>query len=151
MNSHACRTAFALHVLFLAGGNGRAAQLAAHWAQALAGGHLQIEAADFDGMSLVPALNGTQVSLVVVIHAPGDPEPVVIHTSGGRIDWYLEVNVTGSPAELASQVRRHVMRLLGDLGIAQARPDVPATHSSYPSPVFEHPNRLDARACLLAA
>lgn len=141
----------ALHVLFLAGGDGLAAHLAAHWTKFLANGCLEVKAAAPGGTDLTAALNCAPADLVVVIHTPGDPGPLVAHNCGGRIDWDLEVDVTDSPVELTSQVRRHVMRLLGDLGIAQAHSDVTATHSSYQSTVLELPNRLDARACLLAA
>jgi hypothetical protein len=139
----------ALHVLFLAGGDGLAAHLAAHWTKFLANGCLEIKAAAPGGTDLTTALNCAPADLVVVIHTPGDPGPLVAHHCGGRIDWDLEVDVTESPVELSSQVRRHVMRLLGDLGMPPAHSDVTATHSSCPSTVL--PNRLDARACLLAA
>lgn len=118
VNRHAYPESRALHVLFLAGDDGRAAQLAGHWARALAGGCLQVEAADFDGIDSALASSGDQACLVVVIHAVGDPEPLVAHNSGGRIDWYLDGDATiECPVELASQLFRHVTRLLGDLGI----------------------------------
>jgi hypothetical protein len=121
MDRPSCQTSRALHVLFLAGGNGRSAQLAGHWARALAGDCLQVEAADFDRMGSTLELNGAQASLVVVIHAAGDPEPLVAHNSGGRIDWYLDGNaITECQFELTAQLHRHVTRLLGDLGITQA-------------------------------
>jgi hypothetical protein len=130
----------ALHVLFLAGGDGLAAHLAAHWTKFLANGRLEVKAAAPGGTDLTAALmNCAPADLVVVIHTPGDPGPLVAHHCGGRIDWNLEVDLTESPVELTSQVRRHVMRLLGDLGMPQAHSDVTATHSA------------DARACLLAA
>jgi hypothetical protein len=141
----------ALHVLFLAGGDGLAAHLAAHWTKFLANGCLEVKAAAPGETDLTAALNCAPADLVVVIHTPGDPGPLVAHNCGGRIDWDLEVDVTGSPVELTSQVRRHVMRLLGDLGMPQAHSDFTATHSSCPPTVLELPNRLDARARLLAA
>jgi hypothetical protein len=141
----------ALHVWFLAGGDGLAAHLAAHWAQFLTNGCLEVEAAGPGGTDLSAALNCVPADLVVVIHTPAAPGPLVANHCGGRIDWDLGVDATESPFELASQVRRHVIWLLGDLGIPQAQSDVPAAYSSCPSRVLEHPNRLDARASLLAA
>jgi hypothetical protein len=141
----------ALHVWFLAGGDGLAAHLAAHWAKFLTNGCLEVEAAGPGGTDLSAASNCVPADLVVVIHTPAAPGPLVANHCGGRIDWDLEVDATGSPFELASQVRRHVMRLLGDLGMAQAHSDVPAAHSPCPSMALEHPKRLDARASLLAA
>lgn len=142
---------FAMHVLFLAGGDGLAAHLAAHWTKFLANGCLEVNAAGPDGVDSIAALNCATANLVVVINTRGDLGPLVAHNCGGRIDWDLDVDITESPIELASQVRRHVIRLLGDLGMAQTHSEVPTKHSSYPSTVLEYPNRLDARACLLAA
>jgi len=136
-----------LQVLFVAGGDGLAAQLAARWTKFLANGCLEISAAAPGGTDLTTALNGTPADLVVVIHTPGDPGPCVAHHCGGRIDWDLEAE---SPADLTAQVRRHVMRLLRDLGVSQAHSEIPAAHSSYP-PTLHLPKRLDARASLLAA
>jgi hypothetical protein len=141
----------ALHVWFLAGGDGLAAHLAARWAKFLTNGCLEVKAAGPGGTDLSAALNCVPADLVVVIHTSAAPGPLVANNCGGRIDWDLEVDATGSPFELASQVRRHVMRLLGDLGMAQAHSDVSAEYSSCPSMALEHPNRLDARASLLAA
>jgi hypothetical protein len=141
----------ALHVLFLAGGDGLAAHLAARWAKFLANGSLEVKAAGPGGTDLIAASNCVPADLVVVIHTPAAPGPLVTNNCGGRIDWDLGVDVTESPVELAAQLRRHVMWLLGDLGMPQAQSDVPAEYSSCPSMVLEHPNRLDARACLLAA
>lgn len=141
----------ALQVLFVAGGDGLAAQVAARWTEFLANGFLEVKAAAPGSADLTAALNGTPADLVVVIHTPGDPGPLVAYHCGGRIDWDLEVGVTESPVELTSQVRRHVMRLLGDLGMPQAHSDIPATHSSCPPTLPVLPNRPDARACLLAA
>lgn len=118
MNRSSRQTSPALHVLFLAGGNGRVARLAAHWARALAGGCLQVDAASFAGMDSTPELDGAHAGLVVAIHAPGDPVPVLAHSSGGRIDWHLEVDAaTDGPFERASPLRQRVLQLLGDLGI----------------------------------
>lgn len=141
----------ALHVWFLAGGDGVVAHLAAHWTKFLANGCLEVKATGPGGTDLSAALNCVAADLVVVIHTPAAPGPLAANNCGGRIDWDLGVDVTESPVELASQVRRHVMRLLGDLGMAQAHSDVPAEYSSCPSTVLEHPNRVDARASLLAA
>jgi len=86
------------------------------------------------------ALNGDQAGLVVVIHAPTAPGPVVVHSSGGRIDWYLEVNaITECPFELTAQLRRHVIRLLGDLGIPQMHHEVSARHLADPSEALDLP------------
>ena len=142
----------ALHVLFVAGGDGLAAHVAAHWTKFLANGCLDVKAAAPGETDLSAVLNCAPADLVVVIHTPGDPGPLVAHNCGGRIDWDLEVDVTGSPVELTSQVRRHVVRLLGDLGMPQAHfIDSNAPDSPCPPTVFERPNRLDARASLLAA
>jgi hypothetical protein len=116
----------ALHVLFLAGGNGRVARLAAHWTRTLAAGCLQVDAASFAGMDSTPELDGARAGLVVAIHAPGDPAPVLVHSSGGRIDWHLEVASTDGPFELASPLRQRVLQLLGDLGITPMHYEVSA-------------------------
>jgi hypothetical protein len=127
MNRPSRQTSPALHVLFLAGGNGRVARLAAHWTRALAGGCLQVEAASFAGMDSTPELDGAHAGLVVAIHAPGDPAPVLVHSSGGRIDWHLEVDAgTDGPFELASPLRQRVLQLLGDLGITPMHYEVSA-------------------------
>jgi len=118
-----------LHVLFVAGGDGLAAHLAARWTNLLANGCLEVSVAAPGGTDLTAAFNGTPADLVVVIHAPGDPGPRIAYHCGGRIDWDLEVDGTESLVELASKVRRHVMRLLGDLGMPQAHSDIPATPS----------------------
>ena len=136
-----------LQVLFVAGGDGLAAHQAAHWTSRLANGCLEIGVAAPCGADLTAALNGTPADLVVVIHTPGDPGPRVAYHCGGRIDWDLEAE---SPADLTAQVRRHVMRLLRDLGVPQAYSDIPAAHFSYP-PTLHVPKRLDAHASLLAA
>lgn len=121
------QTSPALHVLFLAGGNGRVARLAAHWTRALAGGCLQVESASFAGMDSTPELDGAHAGLVVAIHAPGDPVPVLVHSSGGRIDWHLEVDAaTDGPFERASPLRQSVLQLLGDLGITPMHYEVSA-------------------------
>lgn len=121
------QTSPALHVLFLAGGNGRVARLAAHWTRALAGGCLQVDAASFAGMDSMPELDGARAGLVVAIHAPGDPVPVLVHSGGGRIDWHLEVDAsTDGPFELVSPLRQRVLQLLGDLGITPMHCEVSA-------------------------
>ena len=129
-----------LQVLFLAGGGGLTAQLAALWTNLLANGCLAVKAAARDGA----AFNGTPADLVVVIHTLGDPGPRVAYHCGGRIDWDLDVDGTESLAELASKVRRHVMPLLGDLGMPQAHSDSPATPSPRPQ-TLPVPTRRDAR------
>lgn len=68
------QTSRTLRVLFLAGGQGLAAQLAAHWTWLFAGDSLQAEAADFGSVDRTPALNDDQASLVVVIHTPRDQD-----------------------------------------------------------------------------
>lgn len=133
-----------LQVLFVAGGGGLAAQLAARWTNLLANGCLEVKAAARGGADLSAAFNGTPADLVVVIHTPGDPAPCVAYHCGGRIDWNIEVDGTEFPVELASEVRRHVMRLLGDLGMTQAHSDHPATPSPRP-PTLPVPTRRDAR------
>lgn len=137
----------ALHVLFLAGSDGLAAHLAAHWTKSLSNGCLEVEAAASGGTDLTAA----PADLVVLIHAPGDPGPLVEHHCGGRIDWDLEADMTASPVELNALIRRHVIRLLGDLGMLQTQPGINAAHSSCPSSVLKLSSRLDARTCLLAA
>lgn len=141
----------ALKVLFLAGGNGLAANLAAQWTKFLVNGCLEVEAAGSGGTDLTAALNDASAGLVVVIHAPGSPGPLVTYNCGGRIDWNLEFDLTGSPFELTSQVRGHVMQLLGDIGMARVDSDVAAAHPFCPSTVRGLSNRLDAAACRLAA
>lgn len=130
-----------LQVLFVAGGDGLAAHQAAHWTNRLANGCLEISVAAPCGADWTAAFNGTPADLVVVIQTPGDPGPRVAYHCGGRIDWDLEAE---SPADLTAQVRRHVMRLLGDLGIPQAYSDGPATPSPRP-PTLPVPPRRDAR------
>jgi len=108
----------ALHVAFLDGGKGETARLAGHLVRALAAGHFQVEVADFGHSDATRALNSNQAGLVVVIHAPGDPGPLVVDCGGGRIDWYLGLNsVTDCPHDLARELRQHATRLLDDLGI----------------------------------
>lgn len=127
MNRPSRQASPALHVLFLAGGNGRVARLAAHWTRALADGCLQVDAASFAGMDSTPELDGAHAGLVVAIHAPGEPAPVLVHSSGGRIDWHLEVDAaTYGPFERASPLRQRVLQLLGDLGIAPMHCEVSA-------------------------
>jgi hypothetical protein len=133
-----------LQVLFVAAGGGGPAQLAARWTNLLAHGCLAVKAAARGGADLTAAFNGTPADLVVVIHTPGDPGLRVAYHCGGRIDWDLDVDGTESPVELASEVRRHVMRLLGDLGMPQAHSDRPATPSPRP-PTLPVPTRRDAR------
>ena len=133
-----------LRVLFVAGGDGLAAHQAAHWTNRLANGCLEISVAAPCCADLTAAFNGTPADLVVVIHTPGDPGPRVAPHCGGRIDWDLELDGTESPVELASRVRRHVTRLLDDLGMPQAYSDGPATPSPRP-PTLPVPTRRDAR------
>lgn len=131
MNRPSRQTSPALHVLFLAGGNGRVARLAAHWTRALAGGWLQVDAASFAGMDSTPELDGARAGLVVAIHTPGDPAPVLVHSSGGRIDWHLDIDAaTDGPFELASPLRQRVLQLLGDLGMPPMHDEVSAMRRS---------------------
>lgn len=128
------QTSQALRVLFLAGGQGLAAQFAAHWTWVFAGDSLQAEAAGFGSMDRTPALNDDQASLVVVIHTPRDQEPVVLDNCGGRIDWHLEVDsVCQGLVQLSSQLRGHVMRLLTDLGVTPTRFAINSTQRHYSS------------------
>ncbi|HQT32624.1 MAG: hypothetical protein ACYC39_02995 [Thiobacillus sp.] len=133
-----------LQVLFVAAGGGLAAQLAARWTNHLAHGSLAAKAAARGDADRSAASNGTPADLVVVIHTPGDPGPRVAYHCGGRIDWELDIDGTESAVELASKVRSHVMRLLGDLGMPQAHSDSPATPSPRP-PTPPGPMRRDAR------
>jgi hypothetical protein len=134
MNKQSTQTSRALRVLFLAGGQGLAAQLAAHWTWVFAGDSLQAQAAGFGSMDRTPDLNHDQASLVVVIHTPRDREPVVLDHCGGRIDWHLEID-SGSEGlvQLSSQLRGHVMRLLADLGVTPTRFAMNSTQRHYSS------------------
>lgn len=136
-----------LHVLFLAGGNGLAAQLAAHWTRLLADGCMEVEAADPNGVDSTAAFGCAPAGLAVVIHAPGYSGPVVAHNCGGRIDWHLTVDVNEATAELNTQLCRHVMRLFGDLGISRSHSALTVMLRSCPP----GPDRTNARAILLAA
>ena len=133
-----------LQVLFVAGGDGGPAQLAALWTNLLAHGCLAVKAAARGSADLTAAFNGTPADLVVVIHTLGDPGPRVAYHCGGRIDWDLDVDGTESRAELASRVSSHVMHLLGDLGMPQAHSDSPTTPSPRPQ-TLPVPTRRDAR------
>lgn len=134
-----------LHVLFLAGGNGLAAKLAAHWTRLLADGCMEVEAADPNGVD--PAVFAcAPAGLAVVIHAPGCSGPVVAHNCGGRIDWHLTVDINEGTAELNGQLCRHAMRLLGDLGIGRSPAATMTLRSCLPGP-----DRTNARLGLLAA
>ncbi|MDT3706407.1 MAG: hypothetical protein ROZ09_06230 [Thiobacillus sp.] len=135
-----------LHVLFLAGGNGLAAKLAADWTRLLADGCMEVEAADPDGVDSTAAFTCAPAGLAVVIHAPGCSGPVVAHNCGGRIDWHLTVDVNEGTAELNNQLCRHVMRLLGDLGIGR-----PLMATMTPRSCLPGPDRANARLGLLAA
>lgn len=134
-----------LRVLFVAGGDGLAAHQAAHWTNLMANGCLEISVAAPCCADLTAAFNGTPADLVVVIHTPGDPGPRIADHHGGRIDWDLEVDGAESPVELASRVRRHVMRLLGDLGMPHAYSDSPATPSPRPQALPVPPRRAARR------
>jgi hypothetical protein len=135
----------ALHVAFLDGGNGGTARLAGDLVRALAAGHLQVEDADFGPTDARPALNSNQAGLVVIIHAPGDPGPLVVDCGGGRIDWYLGVNsVTDCPLDLVRELRPHATRLLDDLGIPHRHCEAVAMQLPYPSVAPPlHPRWID--------
>ena len=75
-----------LQVLFVAGGGGLAAQLAARWTSLLANGCLEVKAAARGCADLSAAFNGTPADLVVVIHTPGDPGPRVAYHCGGGVE-----------------------------------------------------------------
>lgn len=134
----------ALHMLFLAGGNGHAARLAAYWARLLSDGGVEVDstAADADG----PAAGWScaAAGLVVVIHTPGHPVPVVAYNCGGRVDFHLGADVNDA-AELNFQLCRHVARLLGDLGIGRAHTDA-GMPGACPPAVFDEHDRTDRRA-----
>jgi hypothetical protein len=134
----------ALHVLFLAGGNGRAARLAAYLTRLLAGGALQVEAADGAGMDLPLASNDVHPGLVVVIHAPGEPGPLVVRNHGGRVDWHLEMAPATVAPGLAAQLRWYAMRLLSDLGIPHPRAEADAGQCAVPAVVLDLPISMPA-------
>jgi len=134
VNMPACPGSRALHVSFLDGGNGGAARLAGHLVRALAAGHLQLEEADFGHTDATRTPNSNQADLVVVIHAPGDPGPVVVDYGGGRIDWHLGLDsVIDCPFDLTRELRQHATRLLDDLGIPHRHSEALAMQRPYPS------------------
>lgn len=141
----------ALHVLFLAGGNGVAARLAAQWARLLTNGGMEVESVNPGGVNSAADLNCAPAGLVVVIHTPGCPVPVVAHNSGGRVDWHLTVDVNEATAELNAQLCRHVMRLLEDLGISHAHSDLTVMLRAHPPAVFDRHDPTKPRVCRLAA
>ena len=104
-----------LRVRFVSGRNPRVAEQAARCMDALAGGRLDIEVAH-DARDRAPA-TGDAPSLVVVIHVVAEPAPLVADECGGRVDWHLgREALTDDTAELMTRLRRHIIRLLCDLG-----------------------------------
>lgn len=142
--------AWGLHVLFLAGGNGVAAQLAAHCARLLTNGGVAVESANPDGTHAT-APRCAPAGLVVVIHAPGAPGPAVEHNCGGRVDWHLTVDANEATAELNSQLCRHVMQLFEDLGIRRTHSGQTVMLRACPRGVIDRPHRTNAQASRLAA
>jgi len=101
-----------LRVRFVSGRNPRVAEQAARCMDALAGGRLDIEVA----RDRAPA-TGDSPSLVVVIHVAAEPAPLVADECGGRVDWHFgREALTGDTVELMTRLRRHIARLLCDLG-----------------------------------
>ena len=144
MNRQTRQAPAALHVLFLAGRAGVAARLAAQWTRMLAGNGVDVDALDAVRVDRAPAASRSRASLVVVIHAPGEPPPLVVHHCGGRVDWHLQVDaLTGKPAEFAAELLWHVTRLLGDLGLSQAALKATAAQAARPA-VIDFP--LPAKA-----
>lgn len=135
-----------LHVLFLAGGTGLAARLAAHWTKLLANGRLEVDAVDRDGMNSTVS-DCAPAGLAVVIHAPGCPGPIVAHHCGGRVDWHLTVDANEATAELYAQLYLHATRLLGDIGISRVHSALAMRLWPHPPMVIDGPDR----ARLLAA
>jgi hypothetical protein len=131
-NSMAVR-AERLRVRFVSGCDSRAAQLAAHYTQALARGRLQVEvghAADFAARS-----KDAQPSVIVVIHVGGEPAPLIADEFGGRVDWHLDGEaLSGDASVLAIQLQLQAARLLGDLGYLTAREGAGAPRRTTPRP-----------------
>lgn len=117
-----------LRVRFVSGRNPRVAEQAARCMDALAGGWLDIEVAH-DARDYAPA-TGDAPSLVVVIHVVAEPAPLVADECGGRVDWHLgRDSLTDYAAELMTRLRRHIARLLCDLGYPTSAFAVrPGTH-----------------------
>src|SRR5574340_316456 len=85
-----------LHVLFLAGGNGLAAKLAADWTRLLADGCMEVEAADPDGVDSTAAFACAPAGLAVVIHAPGCSGPC----------WPVAMRATNSAMHVTAKTLR---------------------------------------------
>lgn len=133
MNTHTRRSEpRSLHVLFLAtSGDGLPAQLAAHWARVLAGNRLIVESASLCDMAMKSSMHPVQAGLVVAINTPGTRPSFAVHNCGGRIDWHLTNDaVTNTQVELTALMRRHVIRLLSDLGIGQLHSETYAVDAS---------------------
>lgn len=105
-----------LRIRYTSGRNARAAQLAAHYTRALAGGRLQIQV-EHGASDLATDVNGAQPSLIVVIHLAGERAPLIADECGGRVDWRLEGDGLSTNARnLAAHLHEQVARLLCDLG-----------------------------------
>lgn len=140
MKTPVAMSSHALHVLFLSGRNGLAAQLSAHWTRVLAGGLLVVDAFDTLCTDGTTTLDHAQANLAVVIHTPSDPGPLLPYHCGGRIDWHLEVDVAvDDPADLEKRLFANVRCLLTELGVAPFPSGEARMPRQFPSPVVELP------------
>lgn len=117
-----------LRVRFVGGRHSRVAEQAARCMAALARGRLDVEVAP--GASGRATDPNASPSLVVVIHVAAEPAPLVADECGGRVDWHLgHEALTDDAAELMTRLRRHIARLLCDLGYPTSAFAVrPGTH-----------------------